>query len=84
MSIHSALCAFKILRGKYQHESYRIGYLKERQILFAHSQFGAYLCCSSYIKEAPSVALCAVKMCRKLLKAHSNMARAALFYHIGV
>ncbi len=45
---------------------------KDRRILLADSQFGLFSCCSSNIIEAPRVALCAFKMSRKLLNAHSK------------
>jgi hypothetical protein len=49
-----------------------IGYPKDRRILLADFQFGPFSCCSSNIMEAPRVALCAFKMARKLLNAHSK------------
>jgi hypothetical protein len=53
-----------------QRESYWL--IQERQILFAVTEFGAVFSCSSYIMEAPRVALCAFKMSRKLLNVHSK------------
>jgi hypothetical protein len=44
-----------------------IGYYKEKQILLAGSQFGAFFSYSSDIIEAPSVAICAFKIWRELL-----------------
>jgi hypothetical protein len=46
---------------------------------YSYAQFGAYFCCSCNIKEAPSVALCAFKMCQELLNAHSKYGGSCSF-----
>jgi hypothetical protein len=69
--MHIQICSMRIqiLREQHQHESY--------------AQCGTFFCCSSNIMEALSIALCAFKMCRVFLNAHSNYGRgAALFYHV--
>ncbi len=68
--LEDALCAFKILQEQLSLNP--IGWYKERRILLAVTQFGAFFSRSSDIMEAPSVALCAFKMSRKLLNAHSK------------
>jgi hypothetical protein len=62
--------AFKIIREPLSLNP--IGYHKDRRILLANSQFGAFFCCSSDIMEGSRVALCAFKMSRKLLNVHSE------------
>jgi hypothetical protein len=54
--------------------------LNERRILLADSQFDAFFCCSSDIKEMPSVALCTFKISRKLLNALSRYGGSILSY----
>ncbi len=78
--LEDSLCAFKILREQLSLNP--LGYHKERLILLADSQFGAFSCCSSDIMEAPRVALCAFNMSRNCSMRIQNMAGAALPYLI--
>ncbi len=80
--LEDALCAFKILREQLSVNP--SGSFKKRRILLAVTKFGAFFSCSSNIMEAPGVALCAFKISRKLLNAHSKYCRScSLFFHKG-